>query len=178
MPVLPVTQTRPSGLPSARRFCFDASVGAKCQRETTSTAWRLNSSGQGLYRSFVRRPDVPHGYPLVEGRERRREGGGGVAVDEHAVGPLGLEHGLDPEQHVAGDVVKRLPRLHDRQVVVRSHVEGAQHLVEHLAVLAGDAHDRLELVRTGLELVHERAHLDGLRPRAEDEQDFLFIHFK
>lgn len=57
--------------------------------------------------------------------------------------------------------------------MVGGHVEDAQHLVEHLAVLARHGHNGLELIRTRLELVDKRAHLDGLRAGAEDEHYFL-----
>ena len=116
---------------------------------------------------------MPHGDLQVEARERRCEAGRGVAVDQDDVGPLVLENGLELDQHVASHVEQRLARLHDRQVVVGSHVEDAQHLVEHLAVLARHGHDSLELFRTRLELVDERAHLDSLRAGAEDEHYLL-----
>lgn len=117
--------------------------------------------------------DVAHGDLQVEAGERRGEAGRGVAVDQDDVGPLALEDGLELEQHVARHVEQRLAQLHDRQVVVGSHVEDAQHLVEHLAVLAGHGHDGLELIRPRLQLVDERAHLDCLRAGAEDEHDFF-----
>ena len=119
------------------------------------------------------RLDVPHGYPQVEARDRRREGRGGVAVNEHRVGLLRLQNRPHLEQHVAGDIEERLAGPHDVEVVVRNHAECVEHLVEHLAVLAGDAHDGLEIVGTRLELVDERTHLDGLRSRAKDEHDLL-----
>ena len=117
--------------------------------------------------------DMPHGDLQVEARQCRGEAGRGVAVDQDHVGPLVLEDGLELDQHVARHVEQRLARLHDRQVVVGSHVEDAQHLVEHLAVLAGHGHDGLELIPARLQLVDERAHLDCLRAGAEDEHDFL-----
>lgn len=116
---------------------------------------------------------MPHGDLQVETRERRGEAGRGVAVDQDHVGRLALEDGLELKQHVARHVEQRLARLHDRQVVVGSHTEGAQNLVEHLSVLAGHSHDGLELIRTRLELVDERAHLDCLRAGAEDEHYLL-----
>ena len=117
--------------------------------------------------------DVTHGDLQVEARQCRGEAGRGVAVDQDDVGPLVLEDGLELEQHVARHVEQRLARLHDRQVVVGSHVEDAQHLVEHFAVLAGHGHDGLELIPARLQLVDERAHLDCLRAGAEDEHDFF-----
>lgn len=117
--------------------------------------------------------DVPHGDLQVEARERRGEAGRGVAVDQDHVGPLVLEDGLELEQNVGRNVEQRLARLHDRQVVVGRHVEDAQHLVEHLAVLAGHGHHSLELIRARLQLVDERAHLDCLRAGTEDEHYFF-----
>ena len=121
--------------------------------------------------------DVSHGDLQVEARERSGEAGRGVTVDQDHVGPLVLEDDLELEKHVARHVKQRLSRLHDRQVVVGRHVEGVQHLVEHLAVLAGHGDDGLELIRTRLELVGERAHLDCLRAGAEDEHYLLQTRF-
>ena len=95
-------------------------------------------------------------------------------MDQDDVGPLVLEDGFELKQHVARHVEQRLARLHDRQVVVGRNAEDAQHLVEHLAVLAGHGHDGLELILVRLQLVDERAHLDCLRTGAEDEH-YLFI---
>lgn len=119
------------------------------------------------------RLDVPHGDLQVEARERSGEAGRGVAVDQDDVGLLVLEDGFELEQHIARHVEQRLARLHDRQIVVGSHTEDAQHLVEHLAVLARHGHDGLELLLARLQLVDERAHLDCLRAGAEDEHDFF-----
>ena len=116
---------------------------------------------------------MPHGDLQVETRERCGEAGRGVAMDQDHVGRLVLEDGLELKQHVARHVEQRLARLHDRQVVVGSHIEDAQNLVQHLAVLARHGHDGLELIRTRLELVDERAHLDCLRAGAEDEHYLL-----
>ena len=117
--------------------------------------------------------DVPHGDLQVETGQRGGEAGRGVAVDQDYIGPLVLEDGLELEQHVARHIEQRLARLHYRQVVVGRHVEDAQHLVEHLAVLARHGHDGLELIPARLKLVDERAHLDCLRTGAEDEHDFF-----
>lgn len=97
-------------------------------------------------------------------------------MDQDHIGFLILEDGLELQQHVARHVEQRLAGLHDRQVVVGSHAEDAQHLVEHLAVLARHGHDGLELILARLQLVDERAHLDCLRAGTEDEHYFLFIH--
>lgn len=124
------------------------------------------------------RLNVADGNLQVEARERRGEAGRGVAVDQDHVGSLVLEDGLELEQHVARHVEQRLARLHDREVVIGRHAEDVQHLVEHLAVLAGHGHDGLELILARLQLVDERAHLDCLRACAEDEHYFILGHIK
>lgn len=116
---------------------------------------------------------VSHGDLQVEAGQCRGEAGRGVTVDQDDVGPLVLEDSPELEQHVARNVEQRLARLHDRKVVVGRHAEDAQHLVEHLSMLAGHGHDGLELLLARLQLVDERAHLDCLRARAEDEHDFF-----
>lgn len=117
---------------------------------------------------------MAHGDLQVEARERRGEAGRGVAVDQNHVGPLVLEDRLELEQDIARHVEQRLTRLHDGQVVVGSHIEDAQHLVEHLAMLTRHGHNGLELILARLQLVDERAHLDCLRAGPEDEHDFPF----
>ena len=119
------------------------------------------------------RLDVAHGDLQVEACERGGEAGRGVTMNKDDVGSLVLEDRLELEQHVARNVEQRLARLHDGEVVVGSNAEDAQHLVEHLAVLARHGHDGLELIRARLQLVDERAHLDCLRTGAEDEHDFF-----
>lgn len=117
--------------------------------------------------------DVAHGDLKVKARERRGEAGRGVSMDQDDIGPLALEDGPELEQHVARNVEQRLARPHDSQVMVGRNIEDAQHLVEHLAVLARHGHDGLELLLARLQLVDERAHLDCLRAGAEDEHDFF-----
>lgn len=120
--------------------------------------------------------DVPNGDLQVEAGKRRGEASRCVSVDQDDVGPLVLEDRLELEQHVARHIEQRLARLHDSEVVVGCHVEDAQHLVEHLAVLAGHSDDGLELTSARLQLVDERAHLNRLRAGSEDEH--YFFHYR
>ena len=121
------------------------------------------------------RLNVAHRDLQVEARERSGEAGRGIAVYEHDIGLLVLEDRLELEQYVARNVEQSLSRLHDGQVVGGFDVEHAKHLVQHLTVLTGDRHNRVELVGARPQLVHERAHLNGLRASAEDEHNFFHI---
>lgn len=117
--------------------------------------------------------DVSDGYLPVECGEGCGGAGGGVAVDEHYVGGGFREHVAHADEHAGGDIVEVLTLLHDVEVVVGGDVEDGEHLVEHLAVLSGDADDGLERVGVFLELFDERCHLDGFRACPEDEH-YLF----
>ena len=111
--------------------------------------------------------DVSHGDLRAEAGERGGESGRGVSTDKHNIGPFALEDRLKLQHHVKCHVEQRLPRLHDRQIVVWCNVEDAQYLVEHLAVLTGHGHDGHALILTDLQVVDKRAHLDCLREGAE-----------
>ena len=87
-----------------------------------------------------------YGDLLVEGCQRGREGGRGVAVHQHHVGRLGLEQRLQALQHGRRDVGERLRTTHEIQVVVDGQTEGLDHLVEHLPMLAGEAGDDAEVL--------------------------------
>ncbi len=112
---------------------------------------------------------VGHRDHPVERGESGGEGGGGVAVDQHDVGPHGLEHRVDAPEHGRGDVAETLLLLHDPQVVVDGEGERFDHLVEHLPVLPGEADEHLESPATP-KLQHHGSHLDGLRPGAEGDE--------
>ena len=174
MPVLPVTKilSAVEQVPPARLRGSEVPLGDHVHR----LAVELLRPGAVEVPRAKARLDVTHGDLEVERRERRREGRGGVAVDEHDVGALFLKNSFNLKQHVGRDVEERLPRPHDGEVVVGGHAEHGEHLVEHLAVLPGDADDRLELIGPRLELERQGAHLDGLRAGAEDEHDLPPAH--
>ncbi len=108
----------------------------------------------------------------VVGGERRGHGGGGVALHHHPVGPDLVEDRLQGLQGQGAEAGERLVGPHHVQVMVGADVEEAEHLVEDMPVLAGDADDRLE-VRGSLQGVHHRRHLYRLGAGAEHRQDFL-----
>ena len=96
-----------------------------------------------------------------------------AAVNEHHVWFFLFEDDLELQQHVARHVEERLPGLHDCQIMVGHNIKDAKHLVEHLAMLPRYGHDSLKLSGPRLQLVHERAHLDGLRASPEDKHYLL-----
>ena len=112
--------------------------------------------------------NVADGDLLVEGGKGRGGAGGSVSMDKDHVGLYFLQDIAHAGEHAGGDVVEVLALFHYVEVVVRGDLEDAQHLVQHLAVLAGDAHYSLELFRVFLELLYQGAHLDCLRPGSKN----------
>ena len=92
-------------------------------------------------------------------------------MNEHVVGLLLLQHIFQPAEHAGGDVVEGLPALHDIQVVVHRQMEEIDHLIEHLAVLRGEADLRIN-ARPLQKLFHDGRHLDGFRPCPENRHYF------
>ena len=104
---------------------------------------------------------------LVECRQRRRRAGGGIAMDKHNIGLCFLEDIPHPNQHSRSHVIQVLPLLHYIEIIIRLHFEYPQHLVQHLPMLPRHAHDGPKVLRILLELLHQRTHLNRLRPGPE-----------
>ena len=113
---------------------------------------------------------VGHGDLAVEGGECGGERGGRVAVHQHHVGALGVKEGLQPLEDRRGDVRERLGSAHHAEIVVDGQAERVDHLVEHLAVLTGQARDHPE-PSPPVEFQHDRGHLDGLGTGAEADEE-------
>jgi hypothetical protein len=114
---------------------------------------------------------VSYRHVLVEGRQGGDQCGGGVALHEHHIRTLRLDYRLERRQDARRDLRQSLPRLHQIQVVIRSHSEGCQHLVEHRAVLGGHARPHLEVCALP-QAQQYRAELDRFGPRAEYNEYF------
>ena len=116
------------------------------------------------------RLDVAHLHPGIGRRDGRRHGRRRIALHQHPIGPLGgknrLELGHHPGEHLGG----RLAGAHDIEIVVHLDAEQLEHLIEHVAMLSGDADPRLD---TGLgpQRRHHRSHLDRLGTGAEDRKN-------
>ncbi len=96
-----------------------------------------------------------------------------VVVSPWTMTASGLSVGEELVQAVDGaghDGGERLALLQDVEVMVRHDAEQFVDLVQHLAVLAGDRHDAVE-VRGLLQGADDRGHLDGFRPGSEDRHD-------
>ena len=120
---------------------------------------------------------VAHGDLMIERGQGAGKSGGGVAVDQDHVRLQLLDGLVHAGEGLAGDGGEGLPGRHDVQVPVGFYIKDLQHTVQHLAMLGGDAAKALHL-RTGSQLLHQGAHLNCLRPGAEDAHDTKFFHRK
>lgn len=73
--------------------------------------------------------DMAHRNLLVEGGKGGGGAGGRVAMNQNHIRLALFEHVAHAGKHASGDIVQVLPLLHDIQVIIRFHVEDAQHLV-------------------------------------------------
>ena len=89
----------------------------------------------------------------------------------NAIGLHGGEDLVERGNETRREAVQRLVRGHDREIMIRLDGEKLEHLVEHLLMLARDAHHGVDF-RIGLHLLDERRHFYGFRPRAENRQYF------
>ena len=103
---------------------------------------------------------MPHGDAQVEAGQGRGEGGGGIPVDQDHIRLFPLQHRGELLQNCLSDVKERLPLLHNRQVIIRLHTEGAHHLLQHRFMLPGGA-DHGSKLRPAFQLVDQGAHFDG-----------------
>ena len=64
-------------------------------------------------------------------------------------GALGRQHRLERRQDARRGLRQGLRRSHQIQIVIRLHLEDRQHLIQHGAMLGGDADLHLELRDSG-----------------------------
>ena len=93
---------------------------------------------------------------------------GGVAMDKYHIGLALLEDITHAIKYANSHICKVLSLLHDVQVNIWLDIEDFQHLVEHFTMLTCYAYDGFKLFCVFLELLHQRAHLDGFWTSAED----------
>jgi hypothetical protein len=124
---------------------------ARCRREVEGGESRGNHAvhffGEGLGEIAGAQAGfhVADRDALIEGCQGAAERGGGVALDEHEVGCFLAEDGFEQGQDAGGGFGQGLAGLHAIEVVIGGDAEGSEDLIEHPAVLCGDASSSLEI---------------------------------
>ena len=169
-----MTKTLASGDPFGQEVAAGGGGGSEMQRGHARGDQAIHLLGKrvrqvaGAQSGF----HVRHGNAAVERAQRAGHGGGGVALHDGEVERLGRQYGVERGEDAGGGLGQGLTGSHQVQIVIRGHFERLQHLVEHGAVLGGDADTHFQPGR-GPHVANHRAEFDGFRPRAEDEQDPL-----
>ena len=140
MPELPVTEMRRAVDAFGQQIAFRRLGGREVQGSEAGGDHAIHLFGKRLREVAGTQPGfhMSHRYVLVESRQRAGERGGGIALHQQHVRPLGMDHRLQGCQDACRDLRQRLPGLHQVQVVIRRHREGGQYLIQHRAMLRGD----------------------------------------
>jgi len=167
-------QDRVCGYAFSQQVIFGRFRGRKMQVGQHTRQFAIGLFGPGRLQVTGTQPgfDVANGHFLVEGGQGGGEGGGGVAMHQDHVRLFFAEHVAQAEQYTGGNVVEVLAWCHDVQVVVRHDIEQVQYLIQHFAVLGGDANAGVDTFCCVQGLDH-RSHLDGFGAGAEDAHDFF-----
>ena len=108
--------------------------------------------------------DVP-----MEGGDGRRKRARGIALHDDRLRAVFVELLADPADGAAQQVVERLARAHELQVLIEFDPEQVEHGIDELHVLARSDHDGRQP-----DLAESSDHgseLDGLRSRAKEDHD-------
>jgi hypothetical protein len=81
------------------------------------------------------RLDMGDGHLAIIGGEGCDHRGGGVALHDHPVGLLRIEHRAKGAEQPCGQPIERLAGGHDVQVDIGRDARELHHLVQHLAML-------------------------------------------
>ena len=112
---------------------------------------------------------------MVKRGERACKRGRGIAVHQHDIRLRLFKNEIQTMQRLLSNHSERLTTFHNIEIIIGLDLENIEHLIEHLPVLRGDAHNALRVLAL-LQRTDERRHFDGLRPGAEHRHYLDFIH--
>ena len=104
---------------------------------------------------------MPHRDLQIEAGQCCGTGCGGIPMNQHHIRLFLLQHTFHVLKHCGGHIEEGLFFPHDVQIIVRSHLEGLHHPIQHLPVLPGDTDYRFQS-RTFFQFFHQGAHFDRL----------------
>ncbi len=116
---------------------------------------------------------MPHLQAIEEAGQGRGEDRRGVALDQHDVGLVVLDHPVHTIQGGAHDIEHGLTFLHDAEVVGGIEPKDLEGLIDERRVLARECDARLHVGRMVPESRHDGGHFDRLGSGADDDQDAM-----
>jgi len=141
MPVFPVTWMEESDMPSRSRFSLARGVGAKMKVGENRGHPSVHLLGKRM--KFVSGAQsglhMSNPYLQVMGRQRCCKRRCRIALDQDPIGMLLYQDGMEGFETSGSQVGQALSFPHHFQVVVRGYPKGGEDLIEHAAMLSGDA---------------------------------------
>lgn len=116
--------------------------------------------------------DVAEADAVVEGEEAADHAGGGVALDDEGVGAEVFEDGFEVLEDAGAEGGEALAGGHEVEVVVGPEGEEVENLIEHFAVLGGEA-DAAVGIGAGAEGEHKGGEFNGFGAGSEEDENFL-----
>ena len=167
---------RPATL-SPARIARERSSGQRRAAASRSTSIRLSLLGHRQSPERRARLDVRDRHARVGGRERPAERRVGVAVDEHPVGPLGLDRAAMPGPHALDHLLARQRRRRRAGSAARPARAPRRRAARARGRSAGRCAARPPRSRARRERGRERRRLDELRPVADDRESSHPVSF-
>jgi hypothetical protein len=118
--------------------------------------------------------DMVDGNLVIEGRDRRGHGRGGVALHHDAIRAECRQCVVHSPEHPRRQLRQGLVRLHQIEINVGSDVGDLEHLIEHLPVLCRHA-DEHPKARVFLQRMDDRKQLDRFRSGPEGHEN---VHYQ
>lgn len=97
-----------------------------------------------------------------------------VAMDKNNIWATLLKYITKACKNSCCNVSKILSLLHDIQVIVWLNIKDSQYLVKHFTVLTCHTYDSIKFIRTLLELLNQRTHLDSFWTCSKNQHYFLY----
>ena len=111
---------------------------------------------------------------LIKSRQKRSRR---IAVHQYQIRFFLLKNRPDQRENIRCDRMQRLRHFHDLQIIIHLNLKNIDHLLQHFPVLPCQADDALYLLIFP-HFFDQRAHLDRLRPGAENAHNLYLLHFK
>lgn len=93
-------------------------------------------------------------------------------MHENDIGFFDFEDRFQGGDHPAGQTGEGLVRTHQVEVMIGANLKRRQDLIQHAAVLGGDADAHGKFAGKAGEMPDDRAELDRFRPGSKDEKGF------
>src|SRR6266699_3209623 len=116
---------------------------------------------------------MPHRDAVMKSSQGPRHSGGGVTLDDNQMWFFSAQNRLQLRQHTCAHMVRRLPWLHELQIVVDTDAKQTHKGIEQICMLRRRDIDGLEGLAPGFELLNDGRQLDDFRPRAKEGKDLL-----